>query len=292
MSAPRHPLALLALCGLAVLVAPPAAAEEVARTSWGTPDISGVWDYRTATPFQAPKPRKEGDEDEGGGSVFDEPWHDRGQEHTEPGRVSLIVDPPNGRLPALTEHGEEVADEFWEQMGSSPAGPEDRTVFERCIVSSLIPLESIEFNNNIKIIQTPSFVVILNEMVHEARIIRMEGREPLPQGVRQWLGESWGRWKGDTLVVETTNFKDFAHPLGVTPDVHIVERFTLQGAEHMSYEFTVTDPEIFERPFTARQTIKRSPHLIYEYACHEGNQSMPLMLKGARAEDRRAAEAE
>ncbi len=282
-------LRALAVSGCAALVAPPLVAQRPgARTAWGTPDIGGVWDYRTATPLQAPEEPTD-DEPEGGGSVFDEPWHDRGQEDTEPGRVSLIVDPLDGRLPPRTEHGEAVADEFWVQMGSAPAGPEDRTVLERCIAGALVPLESIDFNNNVQIIQTPDFVVILNEMVHEARIVRMRTDEPPPPGIRSWLGESTGRWDGDTLVVETSGFRGFAHPLGTTPDMKIVERFTRQGPQHLTYEYTVTDPQVFERPFTARQTLKRSPHRIYEYACHEGNYSMPVMLRGARAEERREA---
>ncbi|MEM6705343.1 MAG: hypothetical protein AAF690_21670 [Acidobacteriota bacterium] len=258
------------------------------RTSWGAPDLGGVWDYRTATPMRAPE-EKTGDEGEGGGSVFGEPWEDSGTELTEPGRASLIFDPPDGRLPPRTEYGESIADDFWEEMGGSPEGPEDRSILERCIASALIPLESIEFNNNLQILQTPDFVVLLTEMIHEARIVPLQETRSAPPGVRFWLGESQGHYEGDTLVVETTNFHDFAHPLGTTPDMKIVESFTRRG-EQLIYEWTITDPKAFEQPFSARQTLKKSPHRIYEYACHEGNRSMPLMLKGARAEEQRSEE--
>jgi hypothetical protein len=278
----------------------------IRRLSWGDPDLQGVWDYRTATPLATPATlgeriqfsEVEKNEFEAGSAargeafvrsvgnfVGDEPWADRGEQLTEGARAALIIDPPDGRMPQRTAFGRKLAGQYFSQLsGTTTEGPEVRTVLERCIVAPLVPLRPLNFNNNVKIIQSPDHVVILNEMVHDARIVPIHrsavrvDSNPLPR----WLGQSLGHWEGDTLVVVTSGFRDYPNLLGTSANMHLVERFTAAGPSQLIYEFTVTDPEVFVRPWTARQTLARLDGRIYEYACHEGNVSMTLMLRGAR----------
>ena len=148
------------------------------------------------------------------------------------------------------------------------------------------PINPSVYNNNVQIFQTPGTVVILNEMVHNARIVPLDGRPRLSRDVRQWVGDSRGRWEGDTLVVETTNFRGATHFEGSSADLHLVERFTRASAGSLVYEFTAEDPRIWTRPWTARIAMRTTVGPIFEYACHEGNYSIPLMLSGARALER------
>jgi hypothetical protein len=229
-----------------------------------------------------------------GDFVGDEPWADRGQSLTEDRRAALIVDPANGRLPARTEYGKELAGQWFGQMSDKESvDPESRTVLERCIVAPLVPLRPLNFNNNIKIIQSPDHVVILNEMVHDARVIPIQrpGETINVTGVPRWLGESVGHWEGETLVVETSNFRAYPNLLGTSPDLQLTERFTVAGDSRLVYEFTVTDPRVFSQPWSARQTLARLDGRLYEYACHEGNVSMTLMLRGARVVERELQQA-
>jgi hypothetical protein len=221
-------------------------------------------------------------------------WLDAGERLTEGNRAALIVDPPNGRLPDRTALGEERAPKFIVMMSKLPNGPEERTVFERCIISPLVlPIRQYNAgNNNVRIVQTPDHVVIATEMIHDARIVPLVHTAPASSEIRSWLGQSSGHWEGDTLVVETQGFRDFAHPLGLSADMQLVERFSLQDATTLTYEYTVADAAIFESPWTSRQTFTRTSDRIYEYACHEGNHSMGAMLRGARIQEgtRRGAE--
>jgi hypothetical protein len=220
-----------------------------------------------------------------GNFVGDEPWADRGQLLTEGERAALIVDPANGKLPDRTDYGKQSATGFFQQMSDdNPSDPEVRTVLERCIVAPLVPIRPMNFNNNFKIIQTSDHVIILMEMVHDARIVPIErGDQPKARsGVARWLGESIGRWEDETLVVETRNFRAYQNLLGTSPGLHLIERFTVRGESQLIYEFTVADPEVFTETWSARQTMNRLDGRIYEYACHEGNVSMQLMLRGAR----------
>lgn len=304
----------LALFTLTCFSTPAIAASGVERFSWGDPNLQGVWDYRTATPLETPTTlgrRTEFSAEEAlefeqhsqkrgrsfveslGDYVGDEPWADRGTSLTEADRGSLIIDPRSGKLPFRTPYGESLKGRFVAQMTGSPQGPEDRTVLERCIIAPLVPLSSLNFNNNISIVQTPDHVVVVNEMVHDARIIPLNATSnPQLTAARRWLGQSWGHWEDDTLVVVTTNFRDYPNLLGTSPNVEIVERFSLDVTntqEKLVYEYTITDPDVFEQPWSARQTLSRTNGRMYEYACHEGNQSMTLMLRGARLEEQRAA---
>jgi hypothetical protein len=193
----------------------------------------------------------------------------------------------------MTPEGKKKAEAYAARLQRPADGPEDRYLAERCILgfNAGPPMIPSAYNNNVQIFQNPGYVVLLNEMVHDARIIPLDGRPHLPPHIRQWKGDSRGHWEGNTLVVETTNFRDesnFRQASG--PTYHLVERFTRVDAATLLYEFTVNDPKIWTRPWTAAVPMAKTELPIYEYACHEGNYGMFNLLAGARAEERKAAE--
>ena len=293
------------------------------RTAWGDVDLQGVWDFRTLTPLERPDglsdqqvfaseeaaaefaaqtahaldaDRRDGAEQAFGfGSdierAYNNFWMDYGNSLTEDRRTSLIVDPADGKIP-WTPAGRERPGTFDEAFsGMVTAGPEDRALSERCILgfNSGPPMVPSAYNNNVQLFQTPDTVVIFNEMVHNARIVPLDGRPHVPATVRQWVGDSRGRWEGDTLVVETTNFLRETHFNGSSANLHLVERFTRLGDDTLLYEFTASDPTTYTRAWTAQIPMRRSDSHLYEYACHEGNYGMFNLLAGARAEEREAA---
>ena len=293
------------------------------RTAWGDPDLQGVWDFRTLTPLERPDglsdqqvfaseeaaaefaaqtahaldaDRRDGaDQSFGFGSdierAYNNFWMDYGNNLTEDRRTSLIVDPADGKIP-WTPAGRERPGTFDEAFsGMVTAGPEDRALSERCILgfNSGPPMVPSAYNNNVQLFQTPDTVVIFNEMVHNARIVPLDGRPHVPQTLRQWVGDSRARWEGDTLVVETTNFLRETHFNGSSANLHLVERFTRLGDDTLLYEFTASDPTTYTRAWTAQIPMRRSDSQLYEYACHEGNYGMFNLLAGARAEERAAA---
>jgi hypothetical protein len=294
------------------------------RTPWGEPDLQGTWDYWTFTPLERPaeyagRERLTTEEavqlakklHEGAvsnrvvagdpGAYSQEVWTDRGDKLTALTQTSIIVDPPDGKIPPLTPEAARKA-EAHKAAGGHPVrirtggvgtdDPEDRGVAERCLLgfSTGPPMLPGGYNNNVQIIQSPGYVVILLEMNHDARIIPM-GKGPAPRGgLRQWLGDSRGHWEGETLVVTTTNFTDKTASIALTgfavgsaENLTLVERFKRLNADTLQYEFTVNDPSTFTRPFTGRLPMNRSDGLIYEYACHEGNYGLANMLSGARS---------
>ena len=202
-------------------------------------------------------------------------------------RTSLIIDPPNGRIPypasdtpRQRRRGQRVLD-----------GPEDLGLGTRCLQSLTAgpPMRPGPYNNNLQIFQAPGYVVFLHEMMHDARVVPLDGRPTLPDQMRQWMGDSRGYWDGDTLVVETTNYNDKGSQYRANVGLHVEERYTLASAETINYQFTVTDPTVFERPWTATFPFKKSDGQLYEYACHEGNYALPNTLAGARADEAKAA---
>ena len=297
------------------------------RTSWGHPDLQGVWDYRTITPLERPSglsskqfltddeaaifereenrrqnrdlidPAKGGLQYPPGGVVpYNELWYDRGNTVVGSRRTSLIVDPPDGRLPPLTSEGQKRADasaseDRETQLGRPHADSyEDRPLSERCILSGgTLPILPGPYNNNVQIVQTAGYVAILNEMIHDHRIIPLDGRPHLAHSVGQWLGDSRGHWEGDMLVVDTTNFSPKVNFRGAGSALHVVERFKRIAADTLQYEFTVDDPTIWTRPWTAVIPMKKSAEPIYEYACHEGNFALRGILSGARAQEKRGS---
>ena len=318
--------------------APPADPETwtAPRTPWGDPDLQGVWDYWTFTPLERPDELAEKDvlteeevalvaaesreaaltRDREGpapgnpGAYGQEVWTERGRA-TALTQPSLIVDPPSGKLPPLTpaaRHREEAR----RAVGGRPVrsrsrafgadGPEDRGLAERCLLgfSTGPPLLPGGYNNNVQILQIPGYVVLFTEMVHDARVVPLDGRPHLSSEIRQWLGDARGSWDGDALVVESRNFThkiaSFSGRIGATGFVigsgehlRLIERFTRVGPDELLYEFTIDDPTTFTRTFTGRLPMTRTDLALYEYACHEGNYGLTNILSGARAEEREAS---
>ena len=224
-------------------------------------------------------------------NAYNQFWWDYGTKLTEDKRTSLIVDPTDGRIPPLTPPAQERADFSNPDLENLARGPEDRDVGERCIVgfNAGPPMNPSAYNNNVHIFQTPDYIVILNEMVHEARIVPMDGRPHIPGHVRQWRGDSRGRWEGDTLVVDTTNFTSKTTFRGSGSGVHLVERFTRVDADTLLYEYTIDDPESFETPWSVAVPMTKTEGPMFEYACHEGNYSMFNLLAAARAREAEAS---
>jgi hypothetical protein len=284
---------------------------KVRRTGWGDPDLQGVWSYATTTPLS--KPDSAGDKvlltDEevaaladqvarqqdaaprpGDPGTYNNFWWDRGQSM---GRTSLIVDPPDGKLPPLTPEAQKARAERAAYQRAHPADSYlDRSPTDRCIMYHGVPPLPSGYNNTYQIFQSPGVVAILDENIHHVRIIPLDGRPRLPDAIRHWNGDSRGRWEGDTLVVETTNFNEQTRlRYGGSSNTHAVERFTRVGESLIDYRYTITDPTVYTRPFTVSIPMPLRDDRIYEYACHEGNHAMVGILSGARAEERRAEEA-
>jgi hypothetical protein len=208
-------------------------------------------------------------------------------------RSSLIVDPKDGKIPYSWRGKAKLGKVFWRLRNAD--NPETRLLGERCIVgfgsTGGPPMLPVLYNNNYQIVQSPGFVMILVEMNHNARIIRIDG-ERLPKAIQPWLGDSIGHWEGITLVVETTQFNpgqsfrgSLRHRLYLSPDAVVVERFTRTGPKEILYEFTVEDPKVFTKVWRGEVPMLAAEGQIYEYACHEGNYSLPGILAGARAKD-------
>ncbi len=199
-------------------------------------------------------------------------------------RTSLVVDPPDGRVPPITPEGRQRNTEMFRSFNKYDS-VKDRPLSERCLLSfgssSGPPMLPVMYNNNYEIVQTPDNVVILVEMVHDARIIRINGTHA-PASVRQWLGDSIGHWEGDTLVVDTTNFTDQTRFRGASQNLHVIERFTRVDANNILYKVTIDDPSTFAKAWTAEYPFVATKGPIYEYACHEGNYAMTDILGGAR----------
>jgi hypothetical protein len=216
-------------------------------------------------------------------------WYERGNKLTEDRRTSLITDPPDGRIPFTDATRKRMAERGAKNNTGKVDDYEEMSVQDRCLLgfNAGPPMISGTYNNNMQIVQTPGYVVIFTEMVHEARIIPTDGR---PHGsVPRWIGDSRGRWEGDTLVVETQNFKRETSLQGSTANTKLVERFTRTDAKTIRYEFTVTDPTAYTRPWTAVEPLRAMDERLFEYACHEGNYGMAGVLRGARVKEKEAA---
>jgi hypothetical protein len=322
---------VIALLGTVTLTPLPAAAQgkasTPARTPDGKPNLAGIYSFSTITPLQRPDTLSgkaaltdeeaaafEASENtrlnrdlfdpikgqpsagyapraEGGVLSYNEFWYERGNRLTKDRRTSLILDPPSGTIPFTEVARRRNAERA--QLSNSGRGDsyEDRPLADRCLVgfNSGPPMIPGAYNNNLQILQAPGSVVIVNEMVHNARIIPTDGRPHTT--LRQWSGDSRGRWEGDTLVVETINFRRETSLVGSTADTRLVERFTRIDADTLKYEFTVTDPNSYTRPWSAMVPMSRIPGPLFEYGCHEGNYALPNILAGARAEEKEQAQA-
>jgi hypothetical protein len=200
-----------------------------------------------------------------------------------------VIDPVDGKIPYTAAGAKRVADAgpaFGGRRGDS--GPEDRSLWERCITHSPLPRLSSGYNNNLQIVQGQGTVAIIYEMIHEARIIPLDGRPHVGGSIGQWFGDSRGHWEGDTLVIETTNFSDKTAFRGATPKLRMIERFKREDG-YLNYEFTLEDPGTYTKPWTAAVPMPPVDGQMYEYACHETNYGMYGILSGARAQEREAA---
>ena len=311
-------LAAIGLLTVAAL-APLAAQTRFAapRTPEGHPDLQGIWNFSTITPIERPaefaeKPyltdaetkeyearmlqrnnrdTRDSNREADVGGAYNEFWFDRGVHMVSVNGktpTSLIVTPPDGKLPALTADGEARAAARAEARRlHATDGPEDRSLPERCLLFNAgPPLLSGPYNNYVQLFQTRDHVAIFNEMVHDVRIVPLDGRPHLPAAVRLWQGDPRGRWDGNTLVVETTNFTNKTNVRGSGEHLRLVERFTRTGANTLHYEFTLDDPASFTKPWSAALPMAKTDDRIYEYACHEGNYAMTGILRGARAGER------
>jgi hypothetical protein len=292
------------------------------RTSWGHPDLQGVWSTATVTPFERPRDLADKEfitEEEAAAyakrivdgrnvdlqrrpgqnsdvtSAYNEAWYDRGTRVIPTRRTSLVVDPPDGRVPPLTPEGQARAARAIPQSGIQEFRIVDswldRGIWERCITRGvpdvMLPTA---YNNNYRIFQTKDSVAILAEMIHDARIIPLDGRPHVSPAIRQWMGDSRGRWEGDTLVVDTTNFSNKTTFRGSSENLHLTERFTLTDKDTLVYRVTIEDPTTYTRPWTIEMPAVRLDADIYEYACHEGNYGLRNLLSASRAAEREAAE--
>ncbi len=320
----------LALMAAATMASAPAAAQgrtwTTPRTPDGKPDISGTFTFSTITPLQRPdalagkdtltvqeaadfeaSENKRLNRDlfdpekgapsagyapraQGGVLSYNEFWYERGSQMTKDKRTSLVVDPPSGRIPFTEATMKRNAENGRKSNSGFAESYTDRSLADRCIMgfNSGPPMVSSAYNNNLQILQTPGYVVILNEMIHNTRIIPTDGR---PHGVlRQYAGDSRGRWEGETLVIDTTNFLRETSLAGSTANTHLVEKFTRIDKDTIKYEFTVTDSTAYTRPWSVEMPLRRTDAQLYEYACHEGNYGLYDIMAGQRAQEKARAE--
>jgi hypothetical protein len=320
--------AMAAWIGLALLTparvsgqASPATKKAAPRKTWtlsrtpdGQPDFQGVWATATLTPLERPAEfagkeflteqeaaeyekrtleQVNTDRRDGGNEAdlrrnYNEFWRDRGTAVVGSRRTSLIVDPPDGRIPAFTpEAAKKRAAQT--QADRVPSGPEDLALRIRCITRGL-PMVPTPNNNFFQIVQSAGYVTILQEMMYEARVIPLDQRPHAPQAVRAYMGDPRGRWEGDTLVIDTTNFIGKNDFLGADDGLHLIERLTRVDEDTILYKFTVDDPTAFTKPWSAEIPMRKTQEGLFAYECHEGNYTMLNALAGARAAEKRAAE--
>ncbi len=325
-----------------------AQSDATARTAWGDPDISGLWDFRTLTPLERPPsltgkatltPEEaqafrqsmqaslnvDNRQDENASldlrGAYNQFWYDWGDHLDEDLRTALIIEPASGHLPGLTASARQrlqaqtaartgtVRDLFspFEQITSfHPENPEQLGLADRCLVglNAGPPLSASAYNNNLRVVQTPGHVLLVTEMIHNARVVPLDGRPYLPGHMSQWNGDPRGRWRDDTLIVESRNFSDkipaFQLSLGLFHttdrggagsgrDLTLVETFRRTAPGRLEYRYTVTAPRTFTAPFTVAMTMRQTDGPMFEYACHEGNYAMGGILRGARKLEQAAA---
>ncbi len=277
------------------------------RNADGHSDLQGIWDFAQLTPLERPsafagknaiseeeaeefaqqrietthKDRRDGGAAADVERAYNDFWWDFGTRIAR--QPSLVVDPPDGRIPDTTPGAKRRAEERRGKFDN----PEERPLPERCIVgfNSGPPMVPSAYNNNVEIVQGDGRVAIVNEMIHSARIVDLTRTKHHPASMRFLTGDSIGHWEGDTLVVDTTNFLMHAAFRGATPNMHLVERFTRVDRDTLRYEFTVSDPETWTRPWSASIPMRRTDDRMFEYACHEANYALAGVLKGARYQD-------
>jgi len=288
------------------------------KTAEGVPDLQGVWTNVTLTPLERPAnlagkefftpaeaatyerdtvannnaDRRDGSAAADVNRAYNDFWYNRGTKVVKTLRTSLVIDPKDGHVPALTPQAQRLTEDRAAYRRAHPTdGPEDRSLTERCLVWPTLgpPMLPSFYNNNYQIVQGAGYVAILVEMIHDVRIVPTSGQAHLPSSVDQWAGDPRGHWEGNTLVVETTNFTGKTSFRGSGPGMKLTERFTRTDPNTLMYEFTVNDPATFTRPWTAQVPMLKMDEPIYEYACQEGNYAMEGMLSGARNDEKAGA---
>ena len=312
------------ILGASLLLAQSTPSSTVPRLADGRPDLNGVWSFATLTPLERPaelagkatlssdeaaaiekrtlevqnRDRRDGEGAAARGSdgrtdldrAYNQFWWDFGTKVVKTRQTSLVVDPDDGRIPALLPEAARRQAERAAVESGTPNGPEDRPLRERClnILTAGPPMLPGPYNNNVQLFQTPGLVAIHSEMIHDTRLVPVAGPPHLPSTIRQWLGDARGVWKGDVFEVETTNFTGKTAFRGSSASLHLVERFTRVSADTLLYEFTVSDPSAWARPWSVSLPMTKTEDKIYEYACHEGNLGLLAILAGARAKERAA----
>ena len=323
-----RPLRLCLIVLLPLAAGAQSASDEIPRTAWGAPDLQGIYHFGTATPFQRPAELAGRATFTAEEAVVQEQinaarfadglntgnltmpnvnsfWFDNGSGVLPTLQSSLVVDPPDGRLPAFTEQ-QERRFEAERAAGGRPArmhfggigvdGPEDRGLGERCLLgfNAGPPLMPSVDNNYMQVFQTEDYVVILTELLHDARIVPLDGRNHLPRSIPQWLGGGRGRWEGDTLVIETENFRADrgmtvgGRSPGPSDKMLLTERLSRLNDEYLLYEYTYDDAEVYTSTFSVSMPLRSTDNAVFEFACHEGNYGLMNILKGARAEEQAA----
>jgi hypothetical protein len=268
------------------------------RTPDGHPDLQGVWSYITSTPLETPGGsgnsllrQEEADNPVGN---YNRQFYDNAPTAPKDRPASQVFDPPDGHLPPLTAAGLQRQAAYAEKVLRPAQGPEDRPLFERCLVgfNTGPPIVPGGYNQHLQIFQTPGTVALFTEMIHTTRIVPMDGRA---RGtIRQWNGEPRGHWEGDTLVVDSTNFTPLGTgtlmlPVPMDEKLHLKERYSLLDDKTLLYQYTVDDPTVWTKPWSAQVYMTRGDEQLYEYACHEGNYAMPGILAGARLDEKKTA---
>jgi len=299
----------------------------IAVPMWGQhPSFDGIWNSASLTPFQRPaelgtkeyyteqeaavyeknkaqevnRDRRDGGQEADIARAYNELWFDRGSKLARTRRTSMIIDPPDGRVPPMTPEARKKFQAIQEKFAVHPAdGPEDRPLPDRCLMFSQSgpPMIPGNYNDLYQIVQTPEHISILAEMGNQVRVIPLDGRPHLPRNVQGWMGDSRGHWEGDTLVIETVNFRfNDRSRFGVQYDgmtdknLRITERFTRTGPDSILYRATIDDPTVYTKPWTLEVSLEKSEGPVYEYACHEGNYGLAGVLSGERALEKKAAE--
>ena len=299
----------LAIVSLLIAPALIAQSSDIPRTEFGTPDFQGTYTYRTLTPLNRPPEladkevltvaeaiewqqfenrRQDRDliiDSVGGAGYppgvisYNNFWYERGVETIADRRTSLVYDPPNGRMPAINAAGQKRRAEIAENRRLS-LGPEARTLADRCLQMGGLPMTSGAYNNNMQLIQTKDHIVIVNEMIHRARIIRLDSEHHTRQ--LKWSGDSIAHWEGDTLVIHTQHFYQNQNGRGSSASMQLEERLSWIDENTLDYDFTMQDPDTWDVSWSARLPMRRIEDPLFEYACHEGNHGLPGILAGWR----------
>jgi len=293
------------------------------RTADGHPDLQGIWSNASIIPLERPKelegkqfltkeemaayeakvfPRTSREKPVAPGQVgtYNDFWWDGDSRRAPNLRTSIIVDPADGKVPALTPEAQQRVQAERAYAREHPAdGPEDRPLMDRCLLFPMAgpPMLPSFYNNsqygplttNYQIVQTPTTIALLMEVIHDVRVIPLDGRPHVPPNVHQWLGDARGHWEGNSLVVDTTNFTDKTRFRGADENLHLTERFTRTAPDILLYEFTVDDPMAFTKPWKGEIPMIASDGPLFEHACHEGNYALPGILGGARADEKKTS---